>query len=94
MGKVHHNSLNNCLRKYRRLRGLRQGDVAKILGLKSTSMISRWEQGVCLPDTLNVLRLALVYRTMVEALFIDRVRSLKEELLKKEEEVLKNKKHD
>jgi transcriptional regulator with XRE-family HTH domain len=89
MRTIHHNGLNNSLRKYRRLRGLKQGDVAKILGLKSTSMISRWEQGVRLPDTLNVLRLSVMYRTVVEALFIDRMRLLREELLKKEEKVLK-----
>ncbi len=87
----HHESLNNCLRKYRRLRGLRQKDVADILELKSTGMISRWEKGICLPETLNVIRLTVLYRTMAEALYIDLVRNLREDLLKKEEEVLKAK---
>jgi len=90
MGNTHQRSLNNCLRKHRRLRGLRQKDVAKILGLRSTSMISRWEQGVCLPEALNVLRLSILYRAMVDALFIDLVRDLRKELLRKEEEVLKS----
>jgi len=85
----HHESLNNCLRKYRRLRGLRQKDVADILELKSTGMISRWEKGVCLPETINVIRLTVLYRTMAEALYIDLVRNLKEDLLRKEEKVLK-----
>lgn len=89
MKTIQRENLNNCLRKYRRLRGLRQSDVAEILGLKSTSMISRWEKGVCLPDSINVLKLAIIYRTMVDALFIERVRMLREDLLSKEEEVLK-----
>lgn len=89
MKTIQHRNLNNCLRKYRRLRGLRQSDVAEILGLRSTSMISRWEKGVCLPDSINVLKLAIIYRTMVDALFIELVRFLREDLLSKEEEALK-----
>ena len=89
MKTIHHENLNNCLRKYRRLRGLRQSDVAEILGLRSTSMISRWEQGASFPDSINMLKLAIIYRTMVDALFIEMVRILREELLLKEEEALK-----
>ena len=79
---------NNCLRKYRKARGLNQQDVAEILGIKSTSMISRWEMGVCLPDLLNAFKLAVVYRTMVDALFIDQLRDLREHILEREELVL------
>ena len=81
--------LNNCLRKYRKIRGLKQKDVAKILGLRSTSMISRWEKGGSIPDSLNVFKLSLLYRTMVDALYADLVRTLKDELRKREEEVAK-----
>lgn len=91
MKTIHHKNLNN-LRKYRRLRGLRQSDVAEILGIRSTGMISRWEKGVCFPDSLNMLKMAIIYRTMVDALFIDLVRMLREKLLSKEEEVLKKQK--
>ena len=76
----------NSLKKYRKAAGLKQKDVAKILGLKSTSMISRWEKGVCLPKLLNIFRLALLYRTMVDALFMDLRTSLKEEIRKKRNE--------
>ncbi|MFA6054490.1 MAG: helix-turn-helix transcriptional regulator [Thermodesulfovibrionales bacterium] len=64
MENIHFISLNNCLRKYRRARGFKQKDVARILGLRGTSMISRWEKGGCLPDSLNILRLSILYRTM------------------------------
>ena len=61
----------NCLRRYRKARGLKQKDVAEILGIKSASMISRWENGLCLPSTMNLFRLASLYRRMTDALFID-----------------------
>jgi len=82
---------SNSLKRYRKARGLTQKEAAKILGLKSTSMISRWEKGVCLPNALNIFRLAVLYRTMADALFIDLLRALRDELHKREEEVLGNK---
>ena len=94
MKNVNHKSIPNCLRKYRKARGLNQRKVAKIMGLKSSSIISRWEKGICLPSSLNIFKLAVVYRTMVDALFIDQLRALKDSLYKKEEEILKNKVKD
>jgi len=72
----------NRLRKFRKAVGFSQKEVAKRLGLESTSQISRWEKGICLPSLLNIFKLALLYRTMVDALFIDLRNSLKEEFLK------------
>lgn len=80
----------NCLRKCRRARGLNQQEVAHILGFRSAAMISRWERGACFPESVNMLRLAIVYRTMVEALYLDLVRGLKVKILKREKEVLKS----
>ena len=79
--------IRNCLTKYRKARGLTQQDVAAILGLKCASLISRWESGSCLPSTTNLLRLAAIYRTMVDALYIDLLRSLKADLLERERSV-------
>jgi transcriptional regulator with XRE-family HTH domain len=87
---MNYKSIPNCLRRCRRARGLKQKEVAKILGLKSTSMISRWEKGVCLPRPLTMFRLAILYRTMVDALFYDLRRALINELRKREEKVLGN----
>jgi len=79
----------NSLRKYRKMRGLKQKDVAEILGLKSTSIISRWERGFVLPKPMNIFKLTALYRTMTDALFIDLLRSVKNDIYKKEEEILK-----
>lgn len=84
-------TIPNCLRKYRKVRGLKQKEVAKILGFKSASMISRWERGYCLPSTLNLFRLAILYRTMVEAPYVDLLKTMREDLFKKEAKVLKKK---
>jgi transcriptional regulator with XRE-family HTH domain len=89
MKNVKHNTIPNCLRRHRKARGLKQKDVAKILGLKSSSMISRWENGLCLPSALNLFRLASLYRTMADALFIDLLRALRSDLHKREEKVLR-----
>jgi transcriptional regulator with XRE-family HTH domain len=76
---------NNCLRKYRKARGLKQKEVALLLGLRNTSEISRWEKGNCLPQTINLFRLSIIYRTLIDALFIDTIRRLRQEIFEKEE---------
>jgi len=78
----------NSLRKYRRASGFREKDVAEILGLNSASQISRWEKGVCLPSPLTMFKLAILYRTMVDGLFIDLRRMLINDLRKREKKVL------
>lgn len=92
MRKVKHKTIPNCLRRYRKARGLKQKEVAKIFGLKSASIISRWERGLCLPSTLNLFKLASLYRTMADALFIDLLRVLRADLHKREERILRSKK--
>jgi transcriptional regulator with XRE-family HTH domain len=79
----------NSLRKYRKAAGLKQTEVAKLLGLKSTSAICRWEKGVCLPKPLSMFKLAIFYRTMVDTLFNDLRRSLIDKLRKREEKTLR-----
>lgn len=78
----------NCLRKYRKCRGLKQAEVARILGLKTTDLISRWEHGYCLPEVGNVLKLAVLYRTFVDGLYIDLIHLLRKEILAREEKVI------
>ena len=80
----------NCLRKYRKSRGLKQKEVAAILGLKHTSMISRWENGFCLPSANNLFRLAALYRTMVDGLYIDQLMAIKEDVRMREEKVMRH----
>ncbi len=86
-------NIPNHLRKLRKQRGLKQNEVAKILGLKSTSMISRWEAGLCLPETQNLFRLAIIYRTSSEGLFHIFMRRLQAKLAEKVEKIYRNRKN-
>src|ERR1051326_4577424 len=83
-------SIPDQLRKYRMARGLSQRTVARILGFADGSSISRWEQGVCLPTMHNMFRLAAIYRTLVDALYIDVLRTIREEIRGQEASVFSN----
>ncbi len=78
----------NLLRKYRKVRGYRQKDVAKILNLRSPSRVSRWEKGLCLPSFSNALRLAVVYRVMVDVIYPDLLANLREDIMARENKVM------
>jgi transcriptional regulator with XRE-family HTH domain len=84
---VSYKTIPNCLRKYRRIGGLKQKEVAAILGLKSASRISCWEKGSCLPSLVNMLRLSILYHTMPDALFSDLIGTLREEIRQKETKI-------
>jgi transcriptional regulator with XRE-family HTH domain len=77
----------NQLRKYRKARGLKQRDAARILGFADASSISRWERGVCLPSVINMFRLAALYRTLVDALYIDALRTIRDDIRRRESEM-------
>jgi transcriptional regulator with XRE-family HTH domain len=84
---------NNRLRRYRKARGLSQVDTARILGLKSAARISRWEQGHCLPTMVNLFKLAALYRTLVDALYIDQLRAIRDEIRARESRLLEHNGH-
>ena len=84
-------NIPNALRKYRRIRGLSQKQVAVILGLKTASRISRWERGDCLPSLVNVIRLAVLYRTMVDGILGDLANAVCGEIQKRERKMLERK---
>lgn len=70
----------NRLRKHRKARGLTQRDAARILGFADASCISRWERGDCLPSPRNMFRLAALYRTLVDALYFDLLRTIRDQV--------------
>lgn len=81
-------NIPNSLRRFRKVRGMKQKEVARILGVRSASMISRWEKGITLPSTENAFKLAVIYRTMVDALYIDYISQLKGDIRKREEALI------
>lgn len=61
----------NRLRKYRRIMGYSQVEVARMLGLKSKGRISEWESGRRLPGIRNLIKLSILYRTLIDHLYYD-----------------------
>jgi transcriptional regulator with XRE-family HTH domain len=62
---------NNNLKRYRRLMGYTQKDVAVLLGLKSSNRISNWEQGKAVPNIVNLIDLSILYCTLPAELYSD-----------------------
>lgn len=93
MAKVKNAPILNRLRRYRKARGLKQREVARILGFAGSSSLSHWERGVRLPSVINMFRLAALYRTLVDALYIDTLRTIREEIRKREVDMLPPRDH-
>jgi len=93
MTKVKNIAILNRLRKYRKARGLTQREAARILEFADASSLSRWEHGICLPSVMNMFRLAALYRTLVDALYIDALRTIREEIHRREADVRAYKDH-
>jgi len=80
----------NSLKLYRRKRGLKQTEVAQILGVRNACMISRWEKGLAIPKPGNLFKLGLIYRISTDALYADYRLQLKEEIQPREEYLTKS----
>ena len=63
--------------------GLKQTDVAGMLGHASPDRISHWEKGVAFPGVVNLFKLSLIYRVPPEQMFPDLHKSLADELQQK-----------
>src|SRR5258706_15431017 len=78
----------NKLKKFRRLFCLTQKEVARLLGLKDTSPISRWEKGISLPSLLHLFGLSRIYKTMPSEMYVDLWQSISKEISVKENSLL------
>ena len=87
MKKVELKKVPNNLRKYRKAIGLKQKEVAQILGLKNSGMISRWEKGRCLPSLVNAFKLAGLYCVLVDALFFPLMRVIKRKIMERQRQI-------
>jgi len=65
---------------HRKVMGLKQRHVAKLLGLHDTKPISLWEKGLAMPNTINLIKLGIIYRTFPNELYYELFVELKEEL--------------
>jgi len=88
MSQVSQNQIANQLRSYREKRGLRQRDVARLIGQSSSAHLSHWEKGRELPSFTNALRLSAAIKCPVEVLFFDLFDQLRKDIYENK------KKHD
>lgn len=89
MSKIHKRPFVNSLLKYRKLMRYKQKEVAKLLQLHDTSQLCRWEKGIALPNTINLLKLSIIYRTFPNELYFSLLVELRHELIKMETILLK-----
>lgn len=80
MGNAH-SHLPNRLKKYRKLMNYSQKDIARILKLKSASIISRWENGASLPNVVNLFKLSILYRRLADQLYFELIQELRAEFI-------------
>ena len=73
-------SIPNSLRKFRKMSGYTQKQVAFFLGVENAGMISRWENGSRFPSPVNIFRLAALYHTMADALYFNLLRIVRREI--------------
>lgn len=79
----------NRLRTHRRIYGYRQKEVAHLISIKNPAEIARWEKGVKLPNTLNLLKLSIIYRTIPNELYFEFIQEMKKDIVKRENDLLK-----
>jgi transcriptional regulator with XRE-family HTH domain len=63
--------VSNKLRFHRQQANLFQKDVAKSLGLDCADRISHWENGIAMPNVVNLFRLAAIYKVTPQELYPD-----------------------
>lgn len=85
---MEHSRIPNSLKRFRRLVGLSQKEVAILLELQKTSSISRWEKGLSFPSTKHLFQLCILYKTLPENIYSEVWDEISLEVKKHEKELL------
>lgn len=59
----------NTLRHHRERVGLRQTDIAELLGLQCSDRLSRWERGIAMLSVVNLFKLTALYQVAPHELY-------------------------
>jgi transcriptional regulator with XRE-family HTH domain len=70
----------NRLKKHRRICGYSQQQVARALGMKKANLISEWERGFITPNLDNLLKLCVLYQTLIEELYFERLQQCRKDV--------------
>ncbi len=82
----------NKLRRRRRQLGYKQREVSKLLGLKSSARLARWEKGKSFPSVPNLLKLSALYSTLANDFYFELYLQFKKAMKKQESRFNKRKK--
>jgi transcriptional regulator with XRE-family HTH domain len=86
--EVERRNFPNRLRMHRKLARYKQKQVTALLGLNATQL-SKWENGVLMPNGINLIKLSIIYCTLPTELYFEYFQELKEQLKPKEWELFK-----
>lgn len=75
----------NQLKKFRKIYGYSQKQVAQKLGMKQSNLVSQWEKGITAPSLDKLFDLAALYHVLVEELYFERYVARKKVIAKREE---------
>ncbi len=64
----------NRIKKYRCICGYTQDEVAEILGIAGANLVSQWERGKVAPSIDNLLKLCVLFHTLIEELYCERMK--------------------
>jgi transcriptional regulator with XRE-family HTH domain len=81
----------NALRYHRKILGLTLKEVAKMLKHKNVSRLSKWEHGISAPNLHNLLKLSIVYKTLIDQFYPEIRAALLKKLSTKSKESFKSK---
>jgi len=68
----------NRLTMFRRTQGYKQKEVARLLGLHDGWALRQWEHGKSLPNSSNLIKLSILYRTYPNELYPEYFKEVKE----------------
>ena len=69
--------------------GHKQRDVAFLMQLRNAGRISEWERGIKMPGSVNLIKLRIIYRRMIDEMYSDLTQALRQEILLREDELRK-----
>jgi len=86
--EVERRNFPNRLRMHRKLVRYKQKQVAALLGLNA-AQLSKWENGVQMPNSINLIKLSIIYRTLPTELYFEYFQEIRDQLKAKEWELFK-----
>lgn len=82
--------IGNRIWKHRTLYGLKQEDLAFLIGQKNGSQISRYEKGQMIPKLAQLMKLCYALGVELESLYPELMRKWKQEVEERREELKNN----